>query len=122
LEKLCAGINRLADHINRVGSCVDDRRTGDTDFRGDIAEAAADERACSGRGYRSFTRSASVRGINQIDVPESRAGGGIAIKRVKALVLRSHNYEVMTTASNGLIRGPEWLGIDRAVGLASEKF
>src|SRR6267378_1522157 len=119
-EWTCNG--RLADDVERVGAGIDDRRTGDTGFRSDIAKTSAYQARGTGR-HRSFTRRAAMGRVDQIGMPERRARICIAVRieRVNAIVLCGDDDDVVHGGANGEVGNPKWLGVDSAVHGAREE-
>lgn len=122
LEELRAGVDGFADDIKCVGGRVDHGSSRDADFGGDVSVAAANESTRSGGRHGRFSSGAAVGGVDQAYVPERCAGRGVRIECVEAFVLRGHEDDVVNRTREREIGDPERLGIDRAIGLAGEKF
>src|ERR1700751_5288216 len=86
---------RCADHIDRAAIGINDRRSCNSDFGIDFARASA----YVAPNHRYFATCASVKGIEQVSLPECNTRIGVGIEGEKCVVLRGDvNHIVEYTA------------------------
>jgi hypothetical protein len=108
----------LAHHVQRSRREVDDGRSGDADLGQNILKSASHV----SRRHRGFSGRATVSRIEQVYVPQLRAGAYIRVQRVNAIVLRGYKNSVTKYAADTQAGHPERLGVGRAIHCTGKHF
>src|SRR5208283_1049591 len=121
VEGWSRGNHRLRDNVKRTGRWINDGSAGYADLRSDISVAAPDEGTGHARRNAGFARCATVGGINQVGVPQLNAWTGVRIEGIQAVVLGSHEDDVVLHAVYGYVGNPQRLRINRPVNCTREE-
>ena len=107
---------RFADDVERICAGIDHRGTCDADFWRQVSKGAADLATRYGR----FTRSSTMRRINQVFLPEV-ARTGVRVECIQTVQLRGDKDDVVFGGVDGELP-LQRLSVDGTVNRAGKKF